>query len=139
MIHSFDSQSTRRSSFSDSDDPKYTPDLIIPIPDISNDYQLISKDYKHLISSLLDVRIQKRYGVGERYLLFENHPWFTRNGISFENLGDFPSPISPKCEEISAFLYLSYSHPSKGEVIEESPPGDSLIPKHLLEYFQSLS
>jgi hypothetical protein len=58
-----------------------------------------------LLSSLLDVRIHKRCGVGENYFSFSQHAFFVSQGMDVGTMLSFPSPILPDLEKIGMNLW----------------------------------
>jgi serine/threonine protein kinase len=77
-------------------------DLIVPMPPFTS----LSSSCLSLLSSLLDVRLHKRLGVGAvNYSLFENHIWFKSHGVEVKNVSRQRSPISPDLDEISTLLW----------------------------------
>jgi serine/threonine protein kinase len=62
-----------------------------------------------LLSSLLDVRLHKRVGVGVvNYGLFERHQWFKQQGVDVKSVHRQASPISPDFEEVSTLIWQKH-------------------------------
>lgn len=88
------------SDASESENKEESPlpsELTIAIPSTAFSNESISPQCVEFLSSLLDVRIHKRIGVGSKYSLFTNHAWFQTLGINVEDCTNHnnPSPITP--------------------------------------------
>lgn len=95
-------ESSSSSCFTDSD-------LVYSIPDVNINQESITELCKEMLLSLLDVRIHKRIGVGDRYDLFKNHKWFLSNGWSnLETFTIFSTPFSPNTSKIEYYLTSQY-------------------------------
>ena len=110
--------------------------LVIPIPHTTALKQPTSEHCKSFLSSLLDVRIHKRIGVGENYSSFEKHKWFTSCSLpcpsSSSHLKDIPSLLRLDIEMISTFKVQKLIQLN----MEDTLARDTPVPKEILEYFQ---
>lgn len=103
------------------DDQTLPSTLILPIPEVSSLDIPITSDCSNLLSSLLDVRFDHRYGVGERYSLFETHSWFSSHNIQLRDIHKLPSIITPNYEDISAIIWQKYYEANQNQSSNHEP------------------
>jgi serine/threonine protein kinase len=109
-----DSPTHRSPSFhpivEEDDDSPLPLSLRIPLPEISSPLNGPPSDHcTSLLSSLLDVRIHKRCGVGANFSSFSQHAFFVSRGMDVEtSMLSFPSPILPDLEKIGMHLWNQF-------------------------------
>jgi serine/threonine protein kinase len=119
------------------DEPALPPSLIIPLPDYSRALDTsLSENCRSLLSSLLDVRIHKRCGVGENYSAFSEHAFFISQEMSVENILSVPSPIHPDIGMVGTYVwnrFLTANDAEGGEIADIAPQQNSPIPRPEVE------
>jgi serine/threonine protein kinase len=103
--------------------------LVIPLPEISPHLNASPSEHcLSLLSSLLDVRIHKRCGVGENYSAFSEHVFFVSQKIAVENILSVPSPIHPDLVKIGMHLWNQFFSANLDDEIIAGNPPESQIP-----------
>jgi serine/threonine protein kinase len=72
-----------------------------------------SSDCTSLLHCLLDVRLEKRYGVGRNFALFCRHPLFAAHDLDLHDPDAFalappPSPIQPDLEQVGMHVWTRF-------------------------------
>jgi serine/threonine protein kinase len=127
--------------FEEDDSPLPLPEVQIPLPEYSSVLNASpSQNCLSLLSSLLDVRIHKRCGVGENYSAFSEHAFFISQEISVKNILSVPSPIHPDLNKIGMHIWDQFYSANLDNEITNTV--ESTIPPVLLpeveEFFQQI-
>jgi hypothetical protein len=115
--------------FVEEDDDSPLPlSLRIPLPEISPPLNGPPSDHCiSLLSSLLDVRIHKRCGVGANFSSFSQHAFFVSQGMDVETILSFPSPIlPPDLEKIGMHLWNQFFSANLDDDVSSSPEFSSV-------------
>lgn len=96
---------------SEIDAAPFYPDLVCDILDLLSVGEPLSKEGREMLLSLLEVRIHKRLGVGEKYNEFTNHCWFEKINICNipSSLQTLPSPIQIDLDYVNEHIHRNYS------------------------------
>jgi serine/threonine protein kinase len=135
-LHSFHRAATAASASAveDEDEENNSPlpaSLVIPLPEISPHLKASPSEHcLSLVSSLLDVRIHKRCGVGENYSAFSEHAFFVSQEMSVENILSVPSPIHPDLVMISMHLWNQFFCANLDDETIADNPAESQVPCH---------
>jgi hypothetical protein len=109
------------------DDSHLPLSLRIPLPAISPSLNGSPSDScTSLLSSLLDVRIHKRCGVGANYTSFSQHAFFVSQGMDADTILSFPSPIHPDLENIGMHLWNQFFSANLDDDISSRPEFSSV-------------
>jgi serine/threonine kinase 32 len=115
-------------------------DLLVCLPEFSPTLDASpSENCRSLLSSLLDVRIQRRCGVGENYSSFAHHAFFVSQNTDVDQVLSMPSPIHLDREKIGMQLWNQFFSTNLEDELSSSKPLKSSPPsKEVDDYFKEI-